>query len=91
MAEQQRAKRDQARAQSPGARPANEPGGARGGGEWRFGAPGAARKDLAATRWDAAPAPKGKFGSPEWYAQGDALSSQLDTVLNTLLDEEVAA
>ncbi|GAA3999857.1 hypothetical protein GCM10022631_08500 [Deinococcus rubellus] len=61
-------------------------------GDWQvhFEAAGDALKELAAKQWDAAPVLKGAFGSPQWYAEGDALSAQIDAALNGLLDEATA-
>ncbi|GAA4015835.1 hypothetical protein GCM10022631_30120 [Deinococcus rubellus] len=61
-------------------------------GDWQvhFEAAGDALKDVAAKQWDAAPVLKGAFGSPEWYAEGDALSRQIDAGLHGLLDEVAA-
>ncbi|GAA4002785.1 hypothetical protein GCM10022631_11890 [Deinococcus rubellus] len=61
-------------------------------GDWQvhFEAAGDALKDVAAKQWDASPPLKASFGSPEWYAEGDALSSQIDVALNVLLDDVAA-
>ncbi|AZI44010.1 hypothetical protein EHF33_13875 [Deinococcus psychrotolerans] len=57
--------------------------------DWKihFEAGGDAFKELAVKQRDAVPVLSSKFGSPEWYAEGEVLSRQIDAALNVLLDE----